>query len=711
MRSATTILIVEDDPVERGAFASLLAGQGYDLAFATSAQALARAGELLPDVILLPASAGQLGLCRRLRAEPSLSQALVLLIAVTDGDEARLQALEAGADDWIARRADLPQRLRPLARLCSQLRESRQQLAREQTANAHLHLATQRHMAEVTTLNELSQAIASILDLRETLGIIADDAHWLLDVAAASVVLYDRDRDELWFGAASGEGAGTVRNRRLEAGQGIVYWVIQHGEPLLVPDVSQDPRFYGQWDRETGFTTRSILCVPLQARGRTIGAIEAINKASGPFDRDDLRLLSSLAASAAVAIENTRLYEQAQQEISERKRAEAELRRVNEALEEIVAERTRQLQAERDRTQAILEAVGEAVIVTDLQGRVRYLNPAALELTGYALEEAVGQRPSLWSQEALPAQSDFQEWTGLGAVRARRVEVVSKRKDGTLYDAEVTVAPLLDARAGDQPIGYVFVQRDVTPIKEAERLKDQFVSNVSHELRTPLSIIALVSGNLDVLYDRLPDQKRRQMVRDIRSHAQVLDNLVADLLQISQIESGRLSMEREVVDLVQLAREEVEKQSPLALKKAQTLRVIGAGPLSLFGSGDQLRQIVRNLLNNAIKYTPEGGAITCECTTLTGDAPGEGWPGSSDLPAGRWAALRVADTGIGIGQEDLPAVFERFFRVKTQGNIPGTGLGLAISKELVESHGGRIAAASALGQGSVFAIYLPLPEE
>jgi len=570
--------------------------------------------------------------------------------------------------------------------------------------------AFRRRMAELTTLNEISQVITSILDLRETLGIIAEHAHWLLDAAAASVILYDRERDDLWFGAASGEGADFVKDKRLEVGQGIVNWVIEHGEPLMVPDVSQDPRFFGDWDQEMGFTTRSILCVPLSVRGQTIGAIEAINKASGSFDQEDLTLLTAMAGSAVIAIENARLYGQAQQEIAERKRVEAELRRVNQALEEIVAERTRNLQAERERTQAILEAVGEAVIVTDLEGRIQYLNPAALELTGYTMEEALGQSPGSRQHDALPTQPDSLEPGSRGTIQARSMEVVSRRKDGTLYDAVTTVAPLFDARAGGQPIGYVAVQRDITPIKEAERLKDQFVSNVSHELRTPLSVIALVSGNLDLLYDRLPDAQRRKMVREIRQHAQVLEDLVGDVLEISRIESGRIPMERQVLDLARLAREEVEKQSPLAQKKAQTLRATGIRQLSVHGNDEQLRQVIRNLVNNAIKYTPEGGRITCECATLSGGADQDLWPDSSELPPGKWAALRVADTGIGISPADLPKIFERFYRVKTQGNIPGTGLGLSIAQELVESHGGRLAATSTLGQGSVFAIYLPLQE-
>jgi signal transduction histidine kinase len=122
--------------------------------------------------------------------------------------------------------------------------------------------------------------------------------------------------------------------------------------------------------------------------------------------------------------------------------------------------------------------------------------------------------------------------------------------------------------------------------------------------------------------------------------------------------------------------------------------------------------VVRNLLNNAIKYTHSGGEITCECRLQNGtSAPENEWPGSSYLDSGLWAALRVVDTGTGIDADHLPKVFDRFYRVNAQGNVPGVGLGLSIAKELVELHKGHIAVSSTPGKGSVFAIYLPLNAE
>jgi PAS domain S-box-containing protein len=169
-----------------------------------------------------------------------------------------------------------------------------------------------RVLDELTTLNQIIQATNSTLDLQEILTIITDHATRLLDTPAASVILRDQARGDLWFAAASGAGAEFIQGQRMAIGQGIAGWVVQHGQPVLVPDVAQDERFYADFDTQSGFTSRSILCVPLRARGRVTGAIEAMNKEGSPFDQEDLRLLSSLAEPAATAIENARLHAETQ---------------------------------------------------------------------------------------------------------------------------------------------------------------------------------------------------------------------------------------------------------------------------------------------------------------------------------------------------------------------------------------------------------------
>ncbi|MCB0190885.1 MAG: response regulator [Anaerolineae bacterium] len=381
--------------------------------------------------------------------------------------------------------------------------------------------------------------------------------------------------------------------------------------------------------------------------------------------------------------------------------------------------RSLELRAERDRTQAILETLGEAVIVTDTDGYIQYINPAAIKLTGFSTEEVLGQNWHIWQTEETQEKFEEQIFATLFAGKTWYGEVVNKRKNGTTYDAALTVAPLFTPAHNHENnviVGFVSVQRDITPLKQAERSKNEFVSNVSHELRTPLSVITLLSDNLDGLYDRLDEEKRRKMIRDIQKHTESLNNLIGDVLEISRIDSGRISMEREVIDLSQLAREQIEEMLPLVHKKEQSMYVTGASRLNVLGNRAQLQQIIRNLLNNAIKYTEDGGEIVCYCARLSLPPASSRlniasqWPNCEDLPAGQWAALRVVDTGVGIDQKHLPHLFERFYRAKAQQNIRGTGLGLSISRDLVELHGGKITVASEIDKGSVFAIYFPLVE-
>jgi len=191
--------------------------------------------------------------------------------------------------------------------------------------NARLYGEIRQRVEELTTLNKISQAVTSTLDLQETLTLITDHTTRLLGVAATSVVLYDEAKDDLWFAAASGEGSEYVLGMRMAIGQGIAGWVYQQGQPVMVPDTSKDTRWFGGFDSDSGFTTRSILSVPLKTKGQTIGAIEAMNKEDGPFNAEDLRLLTSMAAPAATAIENAQLYDRVRQGMRKLEETQAQL--------------------------------------------------------------------------------------------------------------------------------------------------------------------------------------------------------------------------------------------------------------------------------------------------------------------------------------------------------------------------------------------------
>ncbi|MBK9050795.1 MAG: GAF domain-containing protein [Chloroflexi bacterium] len=221
------------------------------------------------------------------------------------------------------------------------------ELAQRQERN-RLHEILQQRVEEMVTLHEISQAVISSLDLATILTVVTAQATRLLKVAATSVVLVDRAADEVWFAAASGEASEYVLGKRLPLGQGIVGWVAQHGQPLLVGDAKTGsaPLF---WLRpgQPVHGPISTLCTA-QTEGRNIRAIEAMNKADGEFDDHDLGILTLLSGPAAAAIGNAQLYEQARQEISERLQAEAALQAERSLLAQRVAERTADLSSAND---------------------------------------------------------------------------------------------------------------------------------------------------------------------------------------------------------------------------------------------------------------------------------------------------------------------------------------------------------------------------
>jgi PAS domain S-box-containing protein len=302
--------------------------------------------------------------------------------------------------------------------------------------NARLYDEIRRRLDELTTLHEIGQALTSTLDLQKMLTIIAEHTTRLLGVAATSVLLHDEASDDLWFAAASGVESDLVRDMRLAMGQGIAGWVAQHGEPALVPDVAQDRRFFGDFDKETGFSTHSVLCVPLQSKGQTIGAIEAMNKESGPFDREDLRLLSSLAATAAIAIENARLYQE---------------------------ERTR-----HGTLRTLVDSSPDFIYIKDAGSRYIVSNAAHARFLGVRTpDEVVGKSIFEVYPRELAAQyyADDQRVVGSGQPLLNREEV-SVDRAGNMVWLLTTKVPLRDSQG--EVVGLVGISRDITERRRVE---------------------------------------------------------------------------------------------------------------------------------------------------------------------------------------------------------------------------------------------------
>jgi PAS domain S-box-containing protein len=729
MSHKNTILIVDDEPVGRRILEVLLSDQGYTFVTASNGEeALTQAAAFMPDLILLDIMMPRMDgfeVCQRLRADPLLAEVPVVMVTALDDRDSRLRGIEVGADDFISKpidRVEVRKRVQTIMRLD---RYRRLLIEREQRQQAEEEM--RRRNRELTLLNTVISTAASTLDADAVLHIGCQALAQAFELpCAVALMLEDEQSCQAHVVACYTAHADTpppteapdhrhnARTTLLLDETPALVTLVHDKATIAIADAPTDPRSTGLNGLALEPSVASILLVPLLIRDSVIGCIILYAATPREFPGDDFALAQSVATAVGQSLETANLYQR--------------LQRYADHLEDTVRQRTLELQAERDRTQAILEALGEAVIVTDREGIIQYVNPATTELTGFRAEQMVGQNWHILQSGEQSSEHYQQIQACVQSGKAWRGEVMQTHQDGTTYDTAMTVAPIFDPHTRDTLIGIVSVQRDVTPLKEAERLKDQFVSNVSHELRTPLSIITLLSGNLDTLFDRLNPDKRRSMVRDIREHAQVLNDLISSVLEISRIDGRRISTQYQPLNLVQLVREELERQHPLSHKKKQSLQIIGTDRLMAWGNDGQLRQVIRNLLNNAIKYTPAGGQIVCECQpheSLNQLPPGQElqfwsvlpphtpnvWPGSDCLPADRWAALRVVDNGIGISPDDLPHIFERFYRVQTQGNVPGTGLGLSIAQELVEMHGGHLAIASRPDHGCIIAIYLPLMED
>jgi PAS domain S-box-containing protein len=733
MTHTSTILIVDDEPIGRRILEVLLADQGYQLVTACSGlEALERAATLAPDLVLLDIMMPNMDgfeVCQRLRADPLLADVPVVMVTALDDRESRLRGIEVGADDFITKpidRVEVRKRVQTIMRL-----DRYRRLLNEREQRQQAEEEIRRRNRELTLLNHVITAAASTLDVYAILQIACETLAQAFELPRAVALLLDSDQQqativadyapacppaEPWI-VAGEPGTELVRKPAFSIGEmPALDALVARKLPIAIADSAADSCLSTLHDVLQTRAGGGVLLVPILIRESVHGCLVLSSSQPHAFSDDERALAQSVATAVAQAMETAQLYQQLQQHADN--------------LEATVARRTHELERERDRTQAILEALGEAVVVTDSAGVVQYINPAAETLTGFCSEQVVGQP---WHSMQPDTNAADLSARILGSVQRGnpwRGEIAQQHRDGTIYDTAMTVAPIFDPYEPDTLLGIVSVQRDITPVKKAERLKDEFVSNVSHELRTPLSIITLLSGNLDTLFDRLDPARRRKMIRNIREHAQILNDLISSVLEISRIDGRRISTVYEHINLAEIVRDEAERQLVLAHGKGQTLTVRGVGRLMAWANEGQMRQIVRNLLNNAIKYTEAEGEIYCDCQeirassderrtpeadrqrwALLGGDPAQMWPGYTDLPAGHWAGLRVVDTGIGISLDDLPHIFERFYRVETQGTIPGTGLGLSITQELVDLHGGQLTIASCPGIGTIVAIYLPLIEE
>jgi PAS domain S-box-containing protein len=540
-----------------------------------------------------------------------------------------------------------------------------------------------REQRNTETLLRILTEASSTLDLDRALNRTLALLNEAIGAEQGSIMMVNPNDNMIQYRAGYGYLTPVMtegpRPTALKSGEGLAGWVIKHREPVCVDDVLKDNR----WVKIplNSSSHRSAIAAPLIVGEDVIGVILVFHRKVGYFSPEAMNLVQAIGNQVAVAINNAQLYHLIRDQA------------------ERLGSMLHNQQVEASRQKAILEAVADGVLVTDPNNEITFLNSSAerimdldgSKINGQSLDNFVG----LFGNASQTWMQTIHSWS----------EDPSSHQPGDTYAEQLTLetghvvlvhlAPVIWV---NEFLGTVSIFRDITHEVEVDRLKSEFVATVSHELRTPMTSI---KGYVDILLMGAAgalNENQLHFLDIVRTNTERLSVLVNDLLDISRIEAGRISLSLQSVDLCELAKDVIEDISRRSQDENKPMTITLDAPAELppvNGDIERVRQIFGNLVDNAYHYTPENGQITIHMQPVDGSVQ-----------------IDVEDNGIGVDSVDADRIFERFFRGEDPLVLatPGTGLGLAIVKQLVMMHKGRIWMTSKgiPGEGSTFSFTLPV---
>ncbi len=513
--------------------------------------------------------------------------------------------------------------------------------------NAQLYAAERQRVKELVALNQLAHELARVTYSEELIEKLPQLIWQTLGYPAVS----------LWWLNPAYSGPDALQLRSSAGLENAPRMSLLALAPQQVAATGQPVCLSGSVEERTGnravkiatsqLPTHSAVAVPLRDQSGIIGALAIHSRFPNAFRESDRVLLETLAAQVVSALDRIRWYES--------------------------------VEREQKRLAAVLNSAPEAILGLDAAGNLQFINPAGARLWG-----SVGLRLG----EPLPQGTPYDALVHFlnqarGAAQTGLLTCQLNWPDRRAFN--VLVTPL-------EPGGQVVMLHDVTHFRDLERIKNEFLASASHDLKNPLTAII---GYADLL-QRVdePTERQQQFIQRIQTASGRMMELIRDLMDLARIDMG-LELRRERLDLRDLVASELEEFRDQAAVKHQTVSLeLGTEPVLAEVDLARMLQVLRNLVSNAIKYTPEGGQITLNVAAVE-----------------RMAQIQVRDTGLGIPEPDLPRIFEKFYRVHTtdREGIEGSGLGLAIAKAIVEQHGGQIAVESVVGRGSCFTVTVPGP--
>jgi GAF domain-containing protein len=535
------------------------------------------------------------------------------------------------------------------------------------------------------TLLQISTELSSSLDLDMVLNRSLSMLNEATGSEQSTIVIMRPPERNLIYRAGAGlhqppPTGGSVS--RLSVGEGLAGWVIENRQPAVIPDLMLDERWMKDADKTTVY--RSSLSVPLIVGQEALGCLMLYHREPNHFGEEQLDSIQAAANQFAVTINNGELFQLIRDQAED------------------LGTMLRAQQIEASRSTAMLEGVGDGVLVTDNQNVITLFNDAAEEMLEIPRDQIIDQPLDsfigLFGGAAQSWMNTIESWSK-SEDPLQNLEMYTERL--SLEDGRVIAVHISPVSGRQEFLGTISIFQDITHQVEVDRLKSEFVATVSHELRTPMTPIKgyiefLLLGGAGEL-----NEQQLQFVEIIKSNVDRLSILVNDLLDVSRIEAGKVALSFQPINLQDALEESIQSILQQSQEESREVNIETSIPddlPSIYGDTERVRQIFTNLIDNAYRYSPENSTVKVNVSTTDSKVQ-----------------VDIIDQGIGIFPDEQDKIFERFYRGENHLVMAsaGTGLGLPIVKELIEMHSGEIWVTSTgvPGEGSTFSFTLPIYSE
>jgi two-component system NtrC family sensor kinase len=639
MAKTDLILLAMEETPTLGLLERALRASSYGVAIAKSPAMLEKTlNETSPTLALITEQLGDkagldlaVGVLERFPTIP------IVIFASRDNPELIKKAFRAGLSDVIyppLRIDDIVQAIRHSQKRAEKMGDWVRREVRHTTASL------EQRVNVMETLVKIGHSVTGTLNLDSVLTNVVTSAVELTGAEEGHLLLLDEATNELYMRAGRNFEENFARTFRLPIKDTLAGQVMHTGQPVSFCEDAPNKI-------KTSYLVYALIYVPLRVQDKIIGVLGVDNRHNKiPFSQHHEVLMNILADYAAIAIHNAQLFHDSE--------------------------------TERAKFGTTLTSIQDGVILLDQENHILLINPAARKAFGLGFGDLIG-KPVL---EAV-THHDFSGLLNSITDNPLKYHEIAF-EDGRVFNTQYTPIP---------EIGSVITLEEITHLKALDRLKNDFIHTISHDLRSPLTAIM---GYIELL-DRVGplNEQQKQFVRHVQNSTQSITALVNDLLDLGRIEAG-FDTRKDEVDMEIILRYTLDNLEKQIEDRRQNLQMNIGEDLSLVrGNPIRMRQMMDNLLGNAIKYTPESGNITINLREDDGQI-----------------VFEVADSGVGIPVADQPHIFEKFYRAtNAPKGTPGTGLGLAIVKSIVDNHQGRIWVDSAPGKGTKFTVMMPAYKE